>query len=78
MIKIMCKMDGVDADFSEKKLECLCDFIDDDIDMVLDETASIVQQIKTLENAYNKFSALISGEEVNLDGWICKLVEVKP
>jgi hypothetical protein len=52
--------------------------MDDDVDMVLDETASIVQQIKTLESAYNKFSSLISGEEVNLDGWICKLVEVTP
>lgn len=77
MIKIMCKMNGVDVDFSEKKLECLCDIIDDDIDMVLDETASICQQIKTLENVFNKFSALISGEEVNLDGWNCKLVEVQ-
>jgi hypothetical protein len=78
MIKIMCKMNSVDVDFSEKKLECLCDIMDDDVDMVLDETASIVQQIKTLESAYNKFSSLISGEEVNLDGWICKLVEVTP
>jgi hypothetical protein len=78
MIKIMCKMNGVDVDFSEKKLECLWDIMDDDVDMVLDETASIGQHIKTLESAYNKFSSLISGEEVNLDGWICKLVEVTP
>lgn len=76
MIKIMCKMDGVDVDFSEKKLECLCDIIDDDIDMVQDETSSISQQIKTLQNSYDKFSALISGDEVNFDGWTCKLVEV--
>ena len=76
MIKIMCKMDGIDADFSEKKLECLNDFIDDDESMIQDLSLSKDEQIKTLENVYDKFGALLSGEEVKFDLWTCKLIEV--
>jgi len=68
MIKIMGKMDGVDADFSEKKLECLFDFMGDDDEFDNDNP--------DYEKLFNKDSALFQGEEVKYGLWTFKLVEI--
>ena len=64
----MCKMNGVDADFSEKKLECLFDFMGDDDEFDNDEP--------NYEQLYEKDGRLFQGEEVKYGLWTCKLVEV--
>ncbi len=69
MIKIMCKMDGVDVDFSEKTLDCLFDFIGDDDEFDNDNP--------NYEKLFNKDGNLIGGEEVTYGLWTCKLVETK-
>lgn len=68
MIKIMCKMDGVDIDFSEKKLQCLIDFMGDDDEYDNDEP--------NYELLHEKVGRLFDGEEVTYGLWTCKLVEV--
>lgn len=76
MIKLMCKHDQLDVDFSEKQLECLTNIIDDDEDFIQDTTLTKDEQIKALEKMFDKFCALLDGDEVTFDSWSCKLVEV--
>lgn len=69
MIKIMCKMDLVDADYSEKSLECLIDILGDDDEFDNDNP--------DYEVLWNKDGMLFHGEEVKYGMWTCKLIEVK-
>lgn len=67
MIKIMCKMDEVDADFSEKTLECLTEIMGDDDEFDHDNP--------DYEALWAKDTRLFLGEEVKFGLWICKIVE---
>ena len=67
MIQIMCKMDSIETEYSEKTLECLMDIMGDDDEFDNDEP--------NYETMWLKDGKLFDGEEVQFGLWTCKLVE---
>jgi len=76
VIKILCKLDEIDVAYSEKTLECLCSYIDDDVDFVDDTALPIKKQLSNMRVMKEKYDLLLSGEEVNFEGWRCIMEEV--